>query len=252
MRRVLLEVSGDKYARGSGHSQVRQILEEAALQLDIRDDTENEQALLTAWGDLFRVGLLAWGYDLSNPDPPFVHLTETGRRIMENLSRDPYNPEGYIANIRPILSAQPIAESYITEAVRTFQTGYFKAAAVMAGAAAEALVLNLRDALVQKMSESGHPVPSNLNSWKVKTVRDAIKLSLEPKRHDMGNALYERFSSYWQSISEQIRLARNDAGHPANLDSVTQDRVYASLVLFPDLAVLVRDLKNWIATSYTP
>jgi len=250
MRRVLLEVSREKYNKGLGHSQVRLILGEAAEQLGI-NDTE-EQAFLTAWADLFREGLLAWGYNLENPIPPYVHLTETGRQIMENLSRDPYNPDGYMAYIRPILSGQPIAESYIEEAVRTFQAGYFKAAAVMVGAAAEVLVLNLRGALVQEMSAKGHSVPSQLRAWQVRKVRDAIWRSLEPKKSAMGNGLYERFSGYWQSISDQIRLARNDAGHPENLNPVAQEQVYASLVLFPELAKLVRDLKGWIATSYTP
>jgi hypothetical protein len=39
----------------------------------------HDEAILTQWGELFRTGLLAWGLNLSNPNPPFFHLTEPGR-----------------------------------------------------------------------------------------------------------------------------------------------------------------------------
>jgi hypothetical protein len=32
--------------------------------------------LLTAWHDLFRKGILAWGFDVDNPAAPFFHLSE--------------------------------------------------------------------------------------------------------------------------------------------------------------------------------
>jgi hypothetical protein len=61
---------------------------------------EREQGLLTAFHDLFRTGYLAWGFNLSNPDPPFFHVTEQGRRALRDISRDPANPEGYLAHLR--------------------------------------------------------------------------------------------------------------------------------------------------------
>ncbi len=54
-----------------------------------------------------------WGYDLSNTSPPFMHLTEIGRRTLSRLSRDPYNPEGYLAAIRPLLASGSVALSYL-------------------------------------------------------------------------------------------------------------------------------------------
>jgi hypothetical protein len=58
-----------------------------------------EQALLTAWYDLFGSGHLSWGYNLNNPDPPFCHTTEQGRRTLAQISRDPSNPDGYMAHL---------------------------------------------------------------------------------------------------------------------------------------------------------
>src|SRR3954454_24185435 len=45
-----------------------------------------EEAILTQWHDLFRTGLLAWGFNLGNPNPPFFHVTERGRKTLANLS----------------------------------------------------------------------------------------------------------------------------------------------------------------------
>ena len=50
-----------------------------------------QQAILTQWGELFRTGLLAWGLNLNNPNPPFFHLTDRGRLALENATRDPSN-----------------------------------------------------------------------------------------------------------------------------------------------------------------
>ena len=98
--------------------QARSVLNETARRLAI-SSLEDQQALLTVWGDLFRLGVLAWGYDLSNPSPPFMHLTEVGRRTLSNLSRDPYNPEGYLAAVRPLLAPGSVALSYLEEGVNT-------------------------------------------------------------------------------------------------------------------------------------
>ena len=56
--------------------------------------TDLAQAILTQWHDLMRTGYFAWGYNLANPNPPFFHFTDRGRRALERLSRDPGNPAG--------------------------------------------------------------------------------------------------------------------------------------------------------------
>jgi len=41
-----------------------------------RLDLDLQQAILTCWHDLFREGLLSWGYVLDNTDAPFFHIPE--------------------------------------------------------------------------------------------------------------------------------------------------------------------------------
>jgi hypothetical protein len=180
-----------------------------------------------------------------------MHLTEVGRRTLSNLSRDPYNPEGYLAAVRPLLAPGSVALSYLEEGVNTFQAGCLKATAVMVGAAAESLVLDVRDALVTRLGAIGTPVPARLNDWKVKTVRDAVEAEIEARRTQLDRRLYERFSAFWVAVSDQMRLARNDAGHPVSTDPVTHETVHAALLLFPEFAGLVRDLTAWVSSSLT-
>ena len=117
IRKVLLEIAKEMSAQSTGYFRLsdmdsRHTLEEAAQRLNIalRGEGRNldlEQALLTVWHDLFRTGHLAWGYGVFTPDPPFYHITEQGRRALENLSRDPANPDGYLAHLKNTASLNP-------------------------------------------------------------------------------------------------------------------------------------------------
>jgi len=74
---------------------------------------EYEQTVLTLWQDLFRTGYLAWGINLNNPDPPFFHLTARGKKSLEDFSRDPVNPIGYLAYVAKQTTLNSIAQSYL-------------------------------------------------------------------------------------------------------------------------------------------
>jgi hypothetical protein len=52
------------------------------------------------------------------------------------------------------------------------------------------------------------------------------------------------------AFTHQIRTAGNDAGHPVSVDPVTPDEVHASLLIFPQLAALASQLKDWITSDY--
>ena len=204
--------------------------------------------ILTSWGDLFRTGHLAWGYDLNNPGPPFLHVTESGRKTLEQFSRDPANPAGYIAHLDTQVNLDPISRTYVVEALTTYNSACIKAPAVMIGCATESLILTLRDTLVKKMNQLSKPLPSGLNDWKAGRVLQAIQKELDSQK--LPHPLVEEYRSFWSAFSGQIRLVRNDAGHPASLDPVTGDAVHSNLLIFPALAKLAKDLIDWVTTSY--
>jgi hypothetical protein len=209
-----------------------------------------EEAILTAFHDLLRTGYLAWGFNLANPDPPFFHLTEQGRKSLANLSRDPSNPAGYLASLSQAVTLNSIADAYLREALACFVNDLPKASAVMVGGASESIALELRDAVVGKLQSMNRNVPRGMDDWRLKVVLDAMYSFLDQNSGQMKKELRDSFRSYWSAFLQQIRTARNDAGHPSSVDPVTFDTVHASLLIFPELAKLTFDLLQWINHEY--
>jgi hypothetical protein len=223
------------------------VLQPARSKLGLKG-IEDEQALLAFFYSLFRTGYLSWGGDLANPNPPFFHVTALGRDALAHHSRDPVNPEGYISHLRATAGLDPVTESYIREGLQTFNTGCFKATAVMVGAAAENIVLDIREALLDKL-RTGTASTKNLEDWRVKRILDAIEAAITARKSDVPKPLFERFEANWPAFTYQIRTARNDAGHPISVEPVTPDEVHGSLLIFPQLAALASELKAWIKTG---
>lgn len=209
-------------------------------------DLELEEAILTQFHDLMCSGVFAWGLNLSNPNPPFFHFTDRGRKALERLSRDPSNPAGYLRNLSTKAELSPVANSYLLEALECFNSNLIKAAAVMIGCSAESVILGLRDQLINKLQSLDHSVPSKLSDWRIKIVLDALYAYLDSKKGDFPRELRDEFEAYWNAFGQQIRTTRNDAGHPASVDPVTEDSVHASFLIFPEQAALSKKLYEWI------
>jgi hypothetical protein len=251
IRELILRVALEQMPPGYGGPTLQQgtLLRAVAQNLGVRSDPELEQEILTQWYDLFRTGYFAWGLNLSNPDPPFFHFTDRGRRALERLSRDPGNPAGYLQYLATVAKLNPIASSYLGEGLDCFVAGFYKAAAVMIGGAAESLILELRDIARQKLAQASIAEPKGLSDWRVKTILDALYDLLNARRNLFSKTLREEFEAYWLAFAQQIRATRNEAGHPSSVDPVTEEGVHASFLIFPDLARLSGDLAEWIANE---
>jgi len=255
IRSTILKAIADLAARFGPHGGLQTIgvLSEAAQKLAApgnRLSRDEDQALLTAFYDLFRSGHLSWGFDLANPSPPFFHLTEQGRRTLEHLSRDPANPDGYLAHLTRHATLNPIGSAYVEEGLLTYNTNCFRAAAVMIGAAAERILLDLRDAVAAGVTKVGRRPDTNLTHHLTKRVIEAVRKELEMQTSAMPKDLAEQFEAYWPALTQQIRAARNDAGHPASITPITPETVHAALLLFPSLAELSTRLLTWVSGHY--
>jgi hypothetical protein len=230
IRSALLEVIGDLSSQYDNLQSSSVIQHAARKVLNRQPDRQVERALLASFYDLFRTGYLSWGHDLANPAPPFCHVTELGRRALAQRSRDPANPEGYLSHLRSRAGISSLTHSYVVEALNTFNAACFKATAVMVGAAAESLVLQVRDRLVERLQAIGRPIPSGLTDWRLKRILVAIEATTVARKASMPSALFERFEANWPAFTHQIRTARNEAGHPASVEPVTAEEVHASLL----------------------
>lgn len=251
IRQVLLEEIAAAQPRNllDGSLQQNAVLTRVSQRLNIINDIELEQVVLAEWYWLFNTGYLAWGYNLTNSNPPFCHVTALGKNALETLSRDPGNPAGYLAYLHSLAPLNQVAMSYLTEGLNCYIGGHYKAAAVMLGGASESVILELRDHLIQCLEELGEPVPQKLADWRVKAVLDELQEFIDARKGSLPRKSREEFSAYWPAFTQQIRAVRNDAGHPSSVDPVSPESAHASFLVFPLLAQLAARLHEWISNQ---
>lgn len=251
IRAVLLDVLARQRPQSptDGSLQSSTILRETADVLGIRRDEVKEQSLLTEWQELFRTGYLAWGANLSNPDPPFCHFTDRGERAMEGAQRDPANPEGFLVHLARIATISPICRSYLTEALDCYVGGMHKAAAVLLGGANERLAVDVRDAVLAFHQRRETKAPEALIDWRIKRVLDALRTFFDREKMKFTGELKERYEAYWPAFTQQIRTIRNDAGHPSSIDPITAEAVHAAFLVFPEVARVSTGLIAWCGVA---
>jgi len=84
VKQIVYEVAIDFAQRGPGWAQQAAVLREAAERLRSQLGTElaAQQAILTAWHDLFLERKLSWGYNLDNPNAPFFHTLKPATSLV--------------------------------------------------------------------------------------------------------------------------------------------------------------------------
>lgn len=205
---------------------------------------EEEEAILTHWQDLFRTGLMAWGINLSNPDHPFCHLTDRGNAAVAKASRHPANRAGYLRHLDSLGELDPIARSYVEEALDCYALGLNKAGAVMTGCASEHLALQLSRKLQARFSEMSSRSRKNLNAIQAGSLMRELHRCLD-ERLPKGK-LRELFEPWWRMLTHQIRCARNEAGHPNTLDPITPELLESLLLQLPALVKVVFEISEWV------
>lgn len=115
----------------------------------------------------------------------------------------------------------------------------------MVGAASEALINDLRDTVKDKLEKTEQKIPKNLTTWRAKETLLGLESVFDDKSKKMPFSLREEYESYWPAFTQQIRAARNEAGHPHSIEPIKQETVHTSLLIFPELAKLSSNLLEW-------
>lgn len=135
--------------------------------------------------------------------------------------------------------------------MQCYVTGLYKASAVMVGAAAESIILELKDVVTTKLGQIKRSVSKDIKDWRVKTIMNGLRALFETEKAKFPNPLREEYEGYWSAFTQQIRATRNDAGHPSSIDPITPEAVHASLLIFPELAKLANKLRTWVENDLT-
>lgn len=190
-----------------GSLQLNTVFGKVKQQLGGQLTVEVQQEMLTQWSDLIHTGYVAWGINLDNAAAPFFHVTARGQRSLQQLSRDPANPAGYLLHVSSAATLSTIADSYLREGLSCYGAGLFKSAAVMLGAASESMILELRDLVLARLAASGAVRAKRLSDWRAKTILDALHALFDSKKSGFTRELREDFEAYFLAFAQHIRSA---------------------------------------------
>jgi hypothetical protein len=179
---------------------------------------------------LINQGVLVQGLNSSNPQWPFLSLTERGEEYVREGGPDVYDPDGYLAGMEATAPLSDVERRYLQQASAAFRADLHDAAAVMLGAAAEHLLLQLGEAIVAA-DPGAAKVKKALDGPALGLLRE-IQRYLEPKSKSLPRELRENFETTFLGVANTIRTSRNDGGHPA-LPHVERDEAFVLLRLFP-------------------
>ncbi len=212
---------------------------------------ENEYMLaLEVISNLMNEGVLMWGLNPQNPEPPFMSLTSHGKKVIENDEIIPHDPEGYLKDFKEkIPDLDDLILMYLTESIQTFRTNNLLASSVMLGVASEAAFNILFDTVIVAITGPKKEKFEKLrNSINIKTKFDEIMKEIQRIKPQLPTDVKENIDSELQGIFNLIRYQRNDAGHPTG-KSVTRDEMFVSLRLFRNFCNKLYQIVRWLSKN---
>ena len=193
--------------------------------------------------DLSIEGVITFGAPWNGGRPRYV-VTPFGEKVLEGGKYTPYDPEGFIAQLRDdIPKIHEVIIRYLDEALACYLRHNLLASSVMIGGASEKALLELIEAYINYLP-AGREKDQFEKNVKKKMIKEKFKL-LEKKLTDLrgglspelGDDLDELLGGIWNLI----RRTRNEAGHPTG-KQIQRHTVYANLMLFPSYCKRVYDL----------
>ncbi len=186
-------------------------------------------------------GVIAIGSNSNNEQWPWLGVTEYGKACLKAGEILPHDPEGYLRTLATARPLDPTEQRFVGQALEAFLRNLPDASAVMLGCASEHLLLVLANSLAAKDPTQPSVWAKRAND-KALTLLKHLDQDMEQRGADkkLSPALKEQRATTFAGIAQIIRIARNDAGHPALQHPVTRDECFVNLRLF-------HHYRTWIA-----
>lgn len=178
-------------------------------------------------------GVCVPGMNDSNEFWPWLSLTEYGEVVASSQGPVPHDPYGYLSTLDQQQALDPTERDYLTQALEAHNRGLVDASAVMLGAVSEHLVELLVEAIGKADPKEAAAAQLALGQSALAAHRYAFSY-FTSHQNALSRPLRESLNTSFGSIATLIRIARNDAGHPA-LPTVVREESLANLQLFPRL-----------------
>lgn len=89
-------------------------------------------------------GILMWGLNQDNPNPPFLGITEYGQKVLEYEEIIPHDPNGFLTKFKlDVPDSNDLVEKYLAECLHAYRYNCLLSSSVMLGVASEAAFYDL-------------------------------------------------------------------------------------------------------------
>jgi hypothetical protein len=199
--------------------------------------------------ELIIAGVLSPGLNANNPNLPWFHVTDYGRRVLKEERFVPHDPTGYLDELqRSVPAIDPTVLAYLTEALQCFHRGLNIGATMMLGVAAERVFMLVCDSVQAALSPPERrrfEAILNRNAMKPKLDWVLAKTTVIRRTHrDLPDSLNIAFAAVYDFIRQQ----RNDLGHPRDQPpSVTREEAFVNLRVFPTYYVVADGYRQFLA-----
>ncbi len=194
-------------------------------------------------------GVIFPGINLSNSNLPWFHLTEYGRRVLEEGRYLPHDPTGYIKRFRTnVINPDPVVVTYLTESLECFRRGNLIASIVMLGIASERMLLLLCSALLDSLSNGTEKEEAQniFKSMPIKPKLDWVTNKIENLQRGKPRPLPDDVNIMLIAIFNFIRRQRNDLGHPQESPpEITREQAFANLEIFPSYCSMANQVVEY-------
>ncbi len=201
--------------------------------------------------DLSVERIISWGTGTdSEATWPFFHVTPFGREYLERMSPHFLDPDGYVRYLASLVpQVDSIVLQYTQESARAFRAQLWFASAVMLGAASERSIFLLLEAVRDRTPD---PEKTRLNRLldqpRLGEIFKSIQahVAAEIKGGSLPYGVHQGCTEHLLSLSEMIRVHRNEAVHPAAA-KVDRQKALIALQTFPVALRVIEGLRKWFA-----
>lgn len=223
----------------------------------IGDANQSKTKLLTLVQDVFWEfiiqGILAPGLNLSNPNLPWFHLTEYGKKVVKVGEFLPHDSTGYLRRFQTEIGIpDATVEIYLKESLDCFTRGNYIASVVMLGVASERAFLILCDALLNALASSSEKskFENLLKKNAIKPKEDWVLNKIELIQGARPKPLPDNVNVMLTVIFDFIRSQRNNLGHPQETPpTVTREDAFVNLRLFPRYYKMLNQVVEYLTTT---
>jgi len=205
--------------------------------------------------DLFIEGLLRPGFNDSNRNLPFFHLTDFGKEAIKDDST-PYDPDGYIKSLKnKVPNIDPVIVRYVTESAQTLRQNCLLSSTVTLGCASEQAFPLLIEAYHDALNAADQTkVDKDVNSsWMIKHKHTAFmkwyESALKPRlKVAFSSDQIGELDTALDFVFTYFRKNRNDVGHPSDVP-LSRATCTAHLTIFPSYLRVFYDLMDWLKAN---